>query len=92
MPPGPGVRSVIIASCGCSVPVAWVRCTLPRTSCLERQVAIEFLVSTSHTDDPTLARRLLKEAKGVAAIEHPNICPVFDAGMDADGRPFIVMQ
>jgi tetratricopeptide (TPR) repeat protein/predicted Ser/Thr protein kinase len=58
---------------------------------LERQVAIKF-VSNQKTDDPTLARRLLKEAKGVAAIEHPNICPVFDAGTDEAGRPFIVMQ
>ena len=58
---------------------------------LERQVAIKF-VSNQKTDDPTLARRLLKEAQGVAAIEHPNICPVFDAGTDEAGRPFIVMQ
>ena len=58
---------------------------------LERQVAIKF-VSNQKTDDPSLARRLLKEAQGVAAIEHPNICPVFDAGTDDSGRPFIVMQ
>jgi tetratricopeptide (TPR) repeat protein len=34
----------------------------------------------------------LQEARAVAAIDHPGICPVHDVGVDSTGRPYMVMQ
>ena len=30
--------------------------------------------------EPDVARRFLREARAAAAVEHPGICPVYDAG------------
>ena len=35
--------------------------------------------------------RFVREAKAVAALHHPNVCPVYDAGIDGE-LPFIVMR
>ncbi len=35
---------------------------------------------------------LLEEARRAAALEHPGIVPVLDAGTDADGRPWYTMR
>jgi tetratricopeptide (TPR) repeat protein len=56
---------------------------------LGRHVAIKFLVPDSNTGD--LPQRLLREARAAAALDHPNICSVFEVGTH-DNRPFIVMQ
>ena len=57
---------------------------------LDRRVAIKFLkedaTSGGHSD-----RRLLREARAAAMLDHPNICAIYEIGEDA-GRPFIVMQ
>jgi tetratricopeptide (TPR) repeat protein len=58
---------------------------------LRRDVAIKF-VKTSATSDATLTRRLIQEARAVAALDHPCICPVYDVGVDPAGRPYMVMQ
>ena len=58
---------------------------------LGRQVAIKFLLAEK-TDDPTARRRLLHEARAAAAVDHPNICTVYDTGETADGRVYFVMQ
>ncbi len=34
----------------------------------------------------------MQEAKAVASLDHPGICPVYDAGVDTEGRAFMVMQ
>ena len=64
---------------------------LARDLALDRDVAIKFVTASVKTDD-TLTRRLVHEAKAVALLDHPGICPVFDAGVDAEGRAFMVMQ
>lgn len=37
------------------------------------------------------AARLVQEARALAALDHPHVVRVEDAGMTADGRPFLVM-
>jgi tetratricopeptide (TPR) repeat protein len=40
--------------------------------------------------DPDAARRFVREARAAAALQNPNICPVYDSGA-IDGRPFLTM-
>ena len=58
---------------------------------LDRDVAIKF-VATDKLTDPEARVRLLREAKAAAGLDHPGICPVYEAGESPDGRAFIVMQ
>jgi serine/threonine protein kinase len=57
---------------------------------LHRKVAIKFLTSES-LGDAEAKRRLFHEARAAAAIDHPNICTIYDVG-EAEGQAFIVMQ
>jgi formylglycine-generating enzyme required for sulfatase activity len=41
---------------------------------------------------PEIAGRFLREAKVVAALDHPGIVRVTDYGSDADGSPYLVMD
>jgi serine/threonine protein kinase len=56
---------------------------------LERKVALKLI----RTDvlDPTMRTRFWREARTAAAINHPNVCQVFDVG-DADGLMFLAME
>ena len=57
---------------------------------LERTVAIKVL--PAHVaSDPERRSRFEREAKTVAALSHPHICPVFDVGSE-DGTDFLVME
>jgi serine/threonine-protein kinase len=56
---------------------------------LGRQVAVKFL--RAEVDDPTARARIEGEARAAAALSHPNIVNVFDAG-DYEGRPYVVME
>jgi eukaryotic-like serine/threonine-protein kinase len=58
---------------------------------LGREVAIKVL--PLHTmDSPQARERFQREARAVAALQHPNICTVHDVGETADGHAFIVME
>ena len=57
---------------------------------LHRKVAIKFLTAESLGDAQT-RQRLFHEARAAAAIDHPNICTIYDVG-EAQGHAFIVMQ
>src|SRR5512145_321695 len=58
---------------------------------LDRPVAIKVLQASALS--PEGRARLLREARAVAKLNHPNIMTVFDAGEDAEnGAPFIVME
>jgi serine/threonine protein kinase len=56
---------------------------------LERTVALKFL-ATHLFNDEEAKKRFLREAKAAAALNHPNICPVYEIG-ESEGRTFISM-
>ncbi len=62
-----------------------------RDTGLERDVAIKFVAADKLTS-PDARARLRREAKAVAALDHPGICQVYDDGVTPDGRGYIVMQ
>jgi eukaryotic-like serine/threonine-protein kinase len=57
---------------------------------LDRRVALKFLPPETEAD-PLAQRRLLREARAAATLDHPHICSVYEVG-EADGRHFIAMQ
>ena len=56
---------------------------------LEREIALKV---SAHAESPDLALRLTREAKVIAALEHPGIVPIHDAGVLPDGRVFYAMK
>jgi eukaryotic-like serine/threonine-protein kinase len=63
---------------------------LARDRELDRQVAIK-IVSLADPESE-LARRMIRESKIVAQLEHPNVVPIHDVGVLQDGRAFYVMK
>jgi serine/threonine protein kinase len=57
---------------------------------LGRVVALK-LLAADLTNDEAFRRRFLREARAVAAVDHPHIIPVYEAG-EADGVLFIAMR
>ena len=57
---------------------------------LGRDVALKVL--TTELEQEEIARRMEREARVLAALEHPGIVAIHDAGILADGRPFYVMR
>ncbi|HTX46761.1 MAG TPA: protein kinase [Solirubrobacteraceae bacterium] len=57
---------------------------------LDRPVAIK-LIATEHATDPAVRRRFEREARLMAAIDHPNVIPVYAAG-EQDGNLYLVMR
>ena len=57
---------------------------------LGRRVAMKFLPPHPSADQQARSR-LIREAQAVAALEHQNICAIYEVG-EADGHNYIVMQ
>lgn len=54
---------------------------------LRREIALKLV----RGDNPELLERMLREARAQSRIDHPNVCRVFEAGVEG-GQTFIAMQ
>jgi serine/threonine-protein kinase len=68
--------------------MAWV--LLARDEHLDRPIALKIL-DPGLADDPGFRGRFLREAKIAAALEHPNVVPIYDTG-DSEGLLYIAMR
>ncbi len=57
---------------------------------LRRKVAVKGLRPEARSERN--ARNLMHEGWVTGALEHPNVVPVYDMGVDADGHPLIVLK
>src|SRR5262245_29894691 len=56
---------------------------------IHREVAVKYMLDDK---DPKKKARFIEEAQINGQLEHPNIVPVYDLGIDAQKRPFIMMK
>ena len=57
---------------------------------LNRQVAMKVIDLPAH--NKAITTRMQREARVIAALEHPGIVPIYEAGTLADGRFYYVMK
>ena len=57
---------------------------------LERPVALK-LIAPELADDERFRRRFLREPKLAAALDHPNVIPIYEAG-ERDGQLYLAMR
>ncbi|MBL8793289.1 MAG: protein kinase [Planctomycetia bacterium] len=56
---------------------------------IHREVAVKYMLDEK---DARKKARFIEEAQINGQLEHPNIVPVYDLGVDAQKRPFIMMK
>lgn len=57
---------------------------------LDRRVAVKVVSRARKSGDAT--ERLLREARILTRLQHPNICDVYDVGALVDGSPYVVLE
>lgn len=64
---------------------------LAHDALLGREVALKVL-REPHAGGDEFVKRFRREARHVAALSHPNIVKVYDAGESANGEPYMAME
>jgi len=59
---------------------------------LDRPVAVKFLHAVEGPRSEAIMQRFLREAKALAAVQHPNIVQILDFGSTVEKQPFMVME
>jgi eukaryotic-like serine/threonine-protein kinase len=57
---------------------------------LQRDIALKFL-GVLPSGSSVTHERVLEEARAISALNHPNICTVYEVG-EADGKPYLAME
>ena len=57
---------------------------------LHRDVALKFL-NIDILDDRLAREKILQEARAISALNHPNICTIYEVG-EAESRPYLAME
>jgi serine/threonine protein kinase len=60
-----------------------------REAAIKRKVAMKVMLDTNDADD---ILRFVTEAQVTGQLEHPNIVPVHELGVDENGQPFYTMK
>ncbi|MEE8104493.1 MAG: protein kinase [Planctomycetota bacterium] len=58
---------------------------------LGREVAVKML-RRRFVDTPEVVERFVEEAQITGQLHHPGVVPIYDLGLQPDGRPFFVMK
>src|SRR5262249_57954269 len=58
---------------------------------LQRHVALK-LLRTGRAEDRKLRQRFLTEARSASALNHPNVCVIYDVGETGEQQPYLAME
>ena len=58
---------------------------------LQRYVALK-LMRAERAEDRKLRQRFLTEARSASALNHPNVCVIYDVGETGDQQPYLAME
>ena len=64
---------------------------LARDDQLRRHVALK-LLREDRAEDRKLRQRFLTEARSASALNHPNVCVIYDVGETDDQQPYLAME